>query len=60
MIDDFAMEEVLFDPQTSGGLCVAVDQNESEKIIEEFRENDMDIWQIGQVMKKRSYALIVK
>ena len=22
--DDFAMEEVLFDPQTSGGLCVAV------------------------------------
>lgn len=60
MIDDFAMEEVLFDPQTSGGLCVAVDQNEAEKIIEEFRENDMDIWQIGQVMKKRSYALIVK
>ncbi|MFQ7118828.1 MAG: hypothetical protein ACLRPW_01470 [Intestinibacter sp.] len=25
-IDDFAMEEILFDPQTSGGLLVAVIQ----------------------------------
>lgn len=58
--DNFAMEEVLFDPQTSGGLCVAVSYDEAQKIIDEFKENGLDIWQIGQVKKKRSYSIIVK
>lgn len=60
MIDNFAMEEVLFDPQTSGGLCVAVEKSESAKIIKEFEDKGLDIWQIGQVAKKRSYQVIVK
>lgn len=60
MIDDFAMEEVLFDPQTSGGLCVAVSEEEAEKIIADFKENNLEIYQIGQVKKKRSYKIIVK
>ena len=58
--DNFAMEEVLFDPQTSGGLCVAVSYDEAQKIIDEFKENGLDIWQIGLVKKKRSYSIIVK
>ena len=58
--DDFAMEEVLFDPQTSGGLCVAVTSDEAKEIIKEFNKNGFDIWQIGQVKKKRSYSIIVK
>lgn len=58
--EDFAMAEVLFDPQTSGGLCVAVSSDEASKIIEEFKENNIDIWEIGQVRKKRSYPIIVK
>lgn len=60
MIDDFAMEEVLFDPQTSGGLCVAVSEEEADKIIADFKENNLEIYQIGQVKKKRSYTIIVK
>lgn len=60
MINEFAMEEVLFDPQTSGGLCVAVEKSEAEKIINEFEKQGLDLWQIGQVMKKRSYDVIVK
>lgn len=60
MIDDFAMEEVLFDPQTSGGLCVAVSEEEADKIIADFKENNLEIYQIGQVKKKRSYKIIVK
>ena len=60
MIDDFAMEEVLFDPQTSGGLCVAVEKSEAEKIKNELEKQGLDLWQIGQVMKKRSYDVIVK
>lgn len=60
MIDDFAMEEVLFDPQTSGGLCVAVSPEEADKIIADFKENNLEIYQIGQVKRKRSYKIIVK
>lgn len=60
MIDDFAMEEVLFDPQTSGGLCLAVSPEEADKIITDFRENNLEIYQIGQVKRKRSYKIIVK
>lgn len=58
--DDFAMEEVLFDPQTSGGLCVAISSEDAEKIIKDFRDNNLEIWQIGEVRKKRSYPIIVK
>ncbi|WP_308654558.1 selenide, water dikinase SelD [uncultured Anaerococcus sp.] len=60
MIDDFAMEEVLFDPQTSGGLCLAVSPDEAKKISCDFKENNLEIYQIGQVKRKRSYKIIVK
>lgn len=60
MIDGFAMEEVLFDPQTSGGLCISVSPEEADKIITDFRENNLEIYQIGQVKRKRSYKIIVK
>ncbi len=58
--DDFALQEVLFDPQTSGGLCVAVSPEDSLKIIEEFRDNKLEIWPIARVKTRRSYPLIVK
>ena len=58
--DDFALQEVLFDPQTSGGLCVAVSEKEALKIMAAFREKELPLWEIGHVKKRRSYALIVK
>ncbi|MDO4593962.1 MAG: selenide, water dikinase SelD [Tissierellia bacterium] len=58
--EDFALEEILFDPQTSGGLLVAVSKEDAEKIKDEFRQKNIDIWQIGQVKSKRSYDIIVK
>lgn len=58
--DDFALEEILFDPQTSGGLLVAVSKEDSEKIKKEFQEKDMPIWEIGQVKNRRAYDIIVK
>ncbi len=58
--DDFALQEVLFDPQTSGGLCVAVSPEDSLKIIEEFRDNKLEIWPIARVKTRRSYPIIVK
>ena len=58
--DDFALAEVLFDPQTSGGLAVAVSKDEAIKIMDEFKAKDMEIFEIGSVIKRRSYPVIVK
>lgn len=59
-INDSAMEEVLFDPQTSGGLLVSVDRETADQIIEDFDKNDMQIYEVGEVILKRSYPIIVK
>ena len=32
------MEELLFDPQTSGGLLIAVDARDDEKLLEELQQ----------------------
>ena len=58
--DDYALAEVLYDPQTSGGLLVAVDRETADKIKEEFKREEMDIYEIGGVKAKRSYPIIVK
>lgn len=58
--EDRALSEVLFDPQTSGGLMVAVDRNTAEKIKEDFKKQNMDIYEIGEVKSKRFYPIIVK
>ena len=34
----FAMEEILFDPQTSGGLLFAVPQEEGKALLQELKE----------------------
>lgn len=57
---DFPMQEVLFDPQTSGPLCVSVCEEDAEKIINEFEKNKLPIWPIARVKNRRSYPLIVK
>ena len=38
----FAMEEILFDPQTSGGLLAAVPEEEKDAILEEFDKAQME------------------
>lgn len=36
--DDFAAEELLFDPQTSGGLLFSINENESENFVKDLRK----------------------
>ena len=55
----FAMEEILFDPQTSGGLLVAIPENEDKKALKEIEALGLDCGIIGRVTEKREKKIYV-
>ena len=55
----FAMEEILFDPQTSGGLLVAIPENEAEKVLKEIEALGLDCGMIGKVTEKKEKKIYV-
>ena len=60
MNDDFAMEEILFDPQTSGGLLFSVPEDESDAFLEKLNQLEIKSACIGKVVRRREFGIIVK
>jgi len=56
----FAMEEVLFDPQTSGGLLVAVPADVAETLEKELQEANLSAKIVGELMNKEEYEIYVR
>lgn len=52
--DDFALEEVLFDPQTSGGLLFAAKKDEADKILGEMKESGIPAFYVGRVRPREN------
>ena len=48
---------IIFDPQTSGGLLAAVEKNKSKKIINELKEKNCHAAIIGEVINKEEIVL---
>ena len=44
---------LLFDPQTSGGLLLAVPGVRREAFLKRAREIDLPVWVIGEVLKAK-------
>lgn len=59
-IKDFGIEEIMFDPQTSGGLLFSAKKDEMEKILEEFKEKQIEAWVIGKIINKKEKTIIVR
>lgn len=59
-IDDFAMEEILFDPQTSGGLLIAVNLEDVEEIMKELETLSLPCGVIGEVINQKQHKIIVE
>lgn len=55
----FAMEEVLFDPQTSGGLLVAVAPKEAESLNKELQELGLPSAIVGEIREKSDIEIYV-
>ena len=53
------MQEVLFDPQTSGGLLVSLPHEEAEKAMAEIGGLGLPVSRIGTVTEKQDKKIIV-
>ena len=53
------MEEILFDPQTSGGLLVAVGPEDVEDIMKELDNLSLPCGVIGEVVNEKQHKIIV-
>lgn len=56
----FAMQELLFDPQTSGGLLIAVAPKDASSLLTEIQKEDVHARIIGTVIAKASKSIICK
>lgn len=55
----FAMEEILFDPQTSGGLLLAVGEEEADALLNELKEAGMPAAIVGEIKERENKAIKV-
>ena len=56
---DKSIEKVLFDPQTSGGLFIAVSADRAEKFEDDMRESGIFCRLVGEVIENTDYLIIV-
>ena len=56
----FGMQEVLFDPQTSGGLLISIGKKEGEKLLLELEKLSLPCGIIGKVINKQETEIWIK
>ena len=55
----FAMQEILFDPQTSGGLLLAVAPEEAESLRDELQKASLPAQIVGEITEKQDTEIVV-
>ncbi len=55
----FAMEEVLFDPQTSGGLLIAVPEKRAEALLADLKKEGHPAAIVGEILPKSEKEIYV-
>jgi len=54
-----AMQEILFDPQTSGGLLISVAADKAQDLLSEIQKDDPQAQMVGEIVKKEDAAIIL-
>lgn len=55
----FALEEILYDPQTSGGLLISLDAADVPEALKRLSERGQEGWLVGSVEKRRERDVLV-
>lgn len=58
-VDDFALEEVLYDPQTSGGLLVCVKEDQAQEALKKLEEVNISGSIVGKIHKRFDKDVII-
>lgn len=58
-VDDLGIEELLYDPQTSGGLLISIPAKEAKKLEEELKSANILAKDFGVVTKKKTAEIMV-
>ena len=56
----FSMEEILFDPQTSGGLLFAVKAQDAGEFLKRLRDAGLPAANVGRFIEKKEHNIIVR
>lgn len=56
---DFAMEEILLDPQTSGGLLISVSNKDGAKLLDELKELGLPCNIVGEIVPPNNKEIII-
>ena len=60
LLREWFTEEILFDPQTSGGLLASVSKADLEMLEKDFKENNLELYVVGEVIEKNEYNVYVR
>ncbi|MEN6316537.1 MAG: selenide, water dikinase SelD [Veillonellales bacterium] len=58
-IDDFGLEEIIFDPQTSGGLLVTVPEVKVETLMKDLHNNHIPAADFGTIVPKENKEITI-
>ncbi|WP_197035198.1 selenide, water dikinase SelD [Oceanivirga salmonicida] len=57
--NDFALEEIMYDPQTSGGLLISIPSEYGEELLEKLNKLEIKSSIVGKVIEKQDKDIIV-
>lgn len=55
-----SLKDILYDPQTSGGLLISVDRNKANELLKELENIDTEFSIVGEVIEKKEHYIIVE
>ena len=56
----FALQELMFDPQTSGGLLISVAAHEAQALLDDIRADDPAAQLVGEIVKREKDIILFR